>query len=215
MAFPNYPLTVLSTLTGADQDPLSEGGNWVNMPNAGSAHAVRVSNTMAGDSSDYWMTQWTPDTFVGPFDVTLDVPTWDGTDQVWYILICCSTADFATFNGYAIFGTNAPNITIERKDAGASTSIGTIGTNPFASGDKIGIERTTAGVISVYRYTAGAWAGSPLVSSSASLTYTSGKVAFGAFGTVYRYDNPSVGVPGPTGSKFDYYKFPKFRMRRN
>lgn len=157
MAFPTT--SVLTTFTGADEDPLSEGGNWAGPTRDLTSHLKRVSNAVArsaisGTVGDYW----TPNTFGPDTEVFCTMGgTFDesgGTIQVMGrvqnptsdTIFRCYLAAYTQGTGFRCF-----------KDIDTTfTQIGSTDATVASVGDKIGLE-VIGTAIKCYHFTGGSW----------------------------------------------------------
>lgn len=195
MAFPTT--SVLETFTGT---------NGTNPPNANWSAVGPLANlqiqsnqaaafVLGNEDADYW----NPGTFGPDCEAFITVATLDAAD-----LDTCGVVarlDPAALNGYLSVAHSA-NITIERLDGGASTTLATF-TQAFSNGDSIGIQIIGSALTAWYKSGAGAWVS---LGSTTDSTYT-GTGNIGAFinsnalTSTTRMDNFGGGkfVPGTKG----------------
>jgi len=162
MAFPTT--SVLTTFTGADEDPLSEGGNWSGPIRAARGRGVRNTNqrrpgaTGNATKQDYW----TPATFTDTevFYTLVNKPASGYVDLIARI----SSPNTATPTMYELEITIAAGTDtweLYQISAGTGTLINTFTATELAAGDQVGMEvlgtGATVTINAWHKPSAGAW----------------------------------------------------------
>ena len=155
----SFPTTaVLSTFTGANEDPLSEGGAWTTAVgiNGLTGSLERLSNQCGSRSGNAF---WNATTFArsGGVEVFVTIPTLPG-NGLGGSFIYWLDAITTTANGYSVdwrLTGGTPTMRVIKYTAGSGSTIDTF-TQAFNAGDKIGMEITPTHVRS-YVFTGGAW----------------------------------------------------------
>lgn len=170
----SFPTTdVLTTFTGADEDPLSEGGDWassIRWDGGGGvpANDLRLVSNQAGPSASganshcasYWNTSFAADQEVF---ATVGVKCDDGK---WCSLAAriqdpsTSGVDFYALEIDAVAGSANDTWSIYRYNDNSGSLVGSLGTQEFSAGDKIGLEVSGTGAtvtLRAYIYTGGVW----------------------------------------------------------
>ena len=156
----SFPTTaVLSTFTGTDEDPISEGGNWTTPVvglNGLNGALARTSNKCGGRAGNAF---WDVVTFprADGVEVFVTIPTLPGNGLgasfVYWLDAITSTA-----NGYSVdwrLTGGTPTMRVIKYTGGSGGTIDTF-TQSFSAGDKIGMEITSTHVRS-YVFTSAAW----------------------------------------------------------
>jgi hypothetical protein len=161
MSFPTTP--VLTTLTGTDEDPLSEGGNWVgeirpiSAPNIGDCR--RLSNvaqksagvTVAGTAA--WVTDFAEDQ--ESFATITTLPASGESVSVWARVH--NPGGVGTAEGYVCVYDPALGVRVYRYTVGATwTGLGATVVVTLATNDKLGIS-CIGDQIKGYYFTSGVW----------------------------------------------------------
>ena len=168
-------MNLISDFTGADENPLSEGGNWANLDSSGTA-LQRVSNAYALSSGGISRSYWTPTNF--------------GPDLQAYTTIVSGTAlriqarvqgegGAATWDGYEFTAAGSNTIISRVTNASFTTLFTSSVIVTWAAGDKLGA-RLEGTSLQIWRFPSGGsdWA---LVTAVGDSTYLSaGKLALGA-----------------------------------
>lgn len=145
MAFPTTG--ILSTFTGADEDPLSEGGNWDGSIRAARGRHVRASNEMRPGSTGNNTKQsyWTPNTFTET-EVYATITSKAVNDGDLLVLDArISPADVKTDNvdEYQLHigvAAGADTWSIHRSINATGTLLATLTATEVAVGDSVGFE---------------------------------------------------------------------------
>ena len=162
---PAFPVTtVLTSFTGSDENPLSEGGNWASPILAARGSFQRLSNMAQSTSGTTCQNYWTP-TIFGETEVFVTIAT-KGTGTQWIDLWArIQTPNTAGLDGYFLEITNAAgNDTWQfgRMDnATATFPLATLTATEVAVGDQIGLRVTGTGatvtLAAWHKPSAGAW----------------------------------------------------------
>lgn len=167
--------------TAADENPLSDGGNFAGpiIPGDGtsklSSHqAVAVNGSSYGET--YWATS-----FSGAHEVWAAI---GGTSQLSYqpyVAACIQSPNTSSNAGYVLWAQSTTQIQLRRFVSGASGAALASYTSGFtlAAGDAWGMH-IEGGVISCYVRVSGTWS---LLGTVSDSTYTSGYVGFGWWNT--------------------------------
>lgn len=160
MAFPTT--SVLTSFTGADEDPLSEGGNWAGpIRNAqrqaerftnAARHSANPDNTVSGTS--YWtVTQYGPNVEV--FATVPELPSSTHGVSVWARIH--NPGNATTMEAYLGVYTTDTGFRIFKVTAGATfAQIGSTDATVASAGDKIGLE-VIGTSLTLYHFTSGSW----------------------------------------------------------
>jgi len=182
--------TLVSDFTGADENPLSEGGNWANL-NTSSNPFKRLSNA-AGASVNLAnnASYWTPGNFGPNLEayVTLTTLTAGTAGMAFRIQ---GEGGAATWDGYIAVAANS-GITIYRVLDGALTVIGSDST-AFVSGDKIGVS-ITGTLITTWRQASGSAAWVQCVQAADATYSAAGKIGLFATRTANALDDFFAGT---------------------
>lgn len=159
MAFPTT--SVLTTLTGADEDPISEGGNWSGPTRSGIRQMARVSNRIersaigaAGSYGSWWNVQtFGPDTEVF---CTL-TGTFAAGETCQVIGRVHNPGDAALAEFYLAAYTGGTGFRCFKCLTGGSfTQIGSTNATAASVNDKLGLE-VIGTSIKAYHFTGGSW----------------------------------------------------------
>lgn len=167
---------LLSAFTGADENPLSEGGNWAKVDTAG-GNLKRVSNVVGGvTASAAAYNYWTPSNFGADCEAYLTIatkPSVNGTVRLGIRIQ--GEGGTSTWDGYVAFWqavSGTDTLLLQRVTNGSSTTLATVN-QEFATGDKVGL-RALGSTIEMWRHDGSSWA---LLASVVDTTYASaGKV---------------------------------------
>ncbi len=191
MAFPTT--SVLTSFTGTDEDPLSEGGNWTTGASVAitglgiSGNQTRTSN-QAGARSGIAMYDIAQ--YGGPCEVftTLSVLPTNGAGATY--VFARISALTTTPNGYSLdwrLTGGVPTMRLLRYDAGVTSDVVSSWTQALSVGDKIGLE-LNGSTLTPYVFTGGSWitTGSP----GTDATYgAAGYIGFGITDVNARVDD--------------------------
>lgn len=170
-AIENDP-ALLTAFTGADEDPLSDGGNWANLNSSGNP-LKRVSNAAVASVAGAAASYWTPTNYGPDLEAYVTLVTVTGTQGILARIQGEGGAN--TWDGYQVAQLAGSNTLIQRYDNGAATTIAQEATTAWGNGDKIGM-RIKGSVIEVWRFPSGgsAW---QLLASATDTTYpNAGKI---------------------------------------
>lgn len=186
--------TLVSDFTGADENPLSEGGNWAALNSAGN-QMQRISNAAAGTVAGVSRSYWTPANFGPDLEAYISFSTistgthaiacriqGEGGSNTWDgYLVQAQPASTSTFINVITNNSGGPVIT------GVASSV-------WADGDKLGV-RAIGSKIQAWRLPNGSstW---ELVATIVDTTYAAaGKVGMSAGSTTVRIDDFYAGLP--------------------
>jgi len=193
MAFPTTG--ILDDFNRADENPLANG-NWSNPIRSGNAGMRLVSlraagHTASADSTSYWSAA----TYGPDSEAWVKIPTLmednGGGNVTVFVRITTPGASLNCYMAIARRGTG--NWQLYRCVSGSFVSLGTAARSMVA-GDGIGLEAIGT-AIKVYRFTAGAWNQTPILSVSDGNVTGSGNVGLGSFSG----SSPSVARMTPFG----------------
>lgn len=191
MAFPTTP--VLTTFAGADENPLSEGGNWPANVDTDDADLQILSNqaagTGAGINSMYWTTTYGPDC-----EVYVTVPTVGAGDVASLVYLRIAGQGTATPDGYqarVIMDFGSPHVClINRMDDGAFTQLGAnVEDGTWSNGDQLGMS-AIGSTLALYRN------GTALGTRTDATYSAAGKLGLGCTTTTPRFDSFGGGSIG-------------------
>lgn len=201
MAFPST--SVLSAFTGADENPLSEGGNWAGPLRTTAGQARRVTNQYGPPSSgtSTGESYWTPST-PGPdsevFVTVAGLPTGNGFFSGLCARIQTPNTSGVDFYALEVVRTSAGVYTpsIYRVINGTFTKITDLATFNPTVGEMWGLEVVGAGAtvtLRMWRNTGSGWVqvGSDVSDTDANRIVAAGKLGLYLGGTI------------PTGWRFD------------
>lgn len=175
---------LVSDFTGADENPLSEGGNWAKLDSAGNA-LQRTSNA-ATSASAIGAGYWTAANF-GP-DVEAYVTLAVTQTNARVLARVQGEGGAATFDGYVVSALSTTTDVRRFTDAVSTLLRSTTHAFTWANGDKLGIA-AKGSTIQAWRQASGSseW---DLICSAHDTTYASaGKVALSAPSTTVRFDD--------------------------
>ena len=198
MAFGDWA-TLLSNFTGANQNPLSEGGNWANLDTAHGNALQRISNAVGCTASTTGESYWTPADIGADVEAYLTMPTLPGNgNNISISARVLQAGGNATYDGYRVrmnqvAGSNNDALDICRVDNAVVTSLASFASRDFVAGEKIGI-RCIGSTVQAWYYSGGVWT---LAAQATDTTYSAtGKVAIHLRGTTGRLDDVFAGVVG-------------------
>jgi len=186
---------LISDFTGADENPLSEGGNWANLNSSGNA-LQRIGNavscTAAGAGNFYWtLRNYGPN--VEAY-LTLGV-----TGGAGIVFRAKDEGGSFTWDGYVFTCGPGATTTIQRVDNSTGTNLFTT-TLTWNTGDKLGARIVGSGLALWQLPSGGSWT---LLATVQDSTYPlDGKIGVRATGTTVRVDDffagdysDPIGVP--------------------
>ena len=197
--------TLLSDFTGADENPLSEGGNWGKLNSADAQDLRRVSNQITSNGATTGSKYWTPTNFGPHCEAYVTIATKpDNGNVVGVFARAQGEGGSGTWDAYqAIFSAAAGTDTWALQTITNNATVTTIasGSREFASGEKVGI-RCLGSLIQIWCFTAGAWT---KLGEGTDTTYpNAGKAGARVRGITARGDdfyagtiNPSLLLPNP------------------
>ena len=177
---------LISSFTGSDENPLSEGGNWAVLNTAVANRALqRVSNAAVGQAAGTCMSYWTPANF-GP-DLEAYVTAGTATPQIGIAVRIQGEGGSNTWDGYLVLP--AAGFTQIFAVTNGSPATLVTGTNStWAVGDKLGV-RCEGSTIQAWRQASGSGTWN-LVCTVVDTTYSSaGKVALRSDSTTQIVDD--------------------------
>jgi hypothetical protein len=183
----SFPTTgILDDFTRADENPLSDSGNWTNPLLSGDGVLKLSSDTVipaddTGDSSAYWATG-----FSVPVECYFTVASFpDGNSGNPALWACVSGEDTGSLSGYHFETNNANEVWVERWDSGtlAETFLDITGLS-LGDGDGFGLSVGALGAIEIWHAPGGT--GWVSLGTHTDATYTSGKLGLG-------YSSPDTG----------------------
>ena len=184
---------LLSSFTGSDENPLSEGGNWADLNPANSGELKRASNQATiATAATIGAAYWTPADFgpdVEAYVTVVTAPT--VSDSVQILARVQSAGGSNTHDGYAVrvSATDTRIVTVTNGTNGAPLLQVT---RTPANGDKIGIRCHGDRVSAWVQPSGGSWANLGTVIDS---TYpAAGKVAVHSAGTSPVFDDVYAGT---------------------
>jgi len=195
-------LSLISSFTGPDENPLSEGGDWAN-PNTTGNVFQRISNTAGGAGAGDAFACWTPSNYGPDVQAYITIST-VGTTGI--TLRITGEGALNTWDGYHTLATSTLS-RIYRVDNAARTQLVTTSAVTWGVGDLLGMIVRGA-QLELWRFPSGgsAWA---VVITTTDATYSSaGKIGMYTSGTtgklddfhagpiVYVSDDPAIGFSG-------------------
>lgn len=161
MAFPTTP--VLTTFTGADENPLSEGGNWAGPILVGRNQWQRLSNLAQSTAGSTVQSYWAPSTFTES-EVYATVAA-HGTGTQWVDLWARIQApNTAGVDGYVLEITNnagADDWDLYRVIDASASLLTALTNTELAVGDSLGLEVLGTGATvtlnAYHKPSAGSW----------------------------------------------------------
>jgi hypothetical protein len=189
--------TLVSDFTGADEDPISEGGNWDKMDSNFFLSLKRVGNKLAAPNTSQWWIYYTAAMYGPDVDVYATLDTRDVDGRRFTVLARVAGAGGAnTFDGYEaegrlLSGTDSWKL-FEIRDFG-SVSYAQIagGSREWSAGEKIGL-RCRGNKISLWIYSGGSW--SKISEVTDSVHSAAGRIGVSMSGTLGRLDDVYAGT---------------------
>lgn len=176
---------LLSSFNGADENPLSEGGNWAALSTA--SQLRRVSNTARGQAGAVnSQSYWTVDTY-GPICAVMATCTAPGVGHSLFCGLRLKDVGGANWDGYIFQWVNlggTSNFQIQRIDNGVNTGLGTPST--IAGGTNTIYLAAVGSVLQAWTHApTGGWKLRGLATDS---TYpNAGRFALGGFGATWTF----------------------------
>ena len=129
---------LISDFTGANENPLSESGNWAAL-NTSTNPLQRISNAASAtvnavNNESYW----TPANFGPDLEAYVTISTTAATASGIAVRIQ-GEGGANTWDGYGVVGASGTGITIQRIDNGTPTTLINTSLVTIASGDKLGV----------------------------------------------------------------------------
>ncbi len=163
---------LISDFTGADENPLSEGGNWANL-NTSSDPLQRLSNAASASVNTDSASYWTPANFGADLEAYVTI-TNPATSPAGLIGRIQGEGGAATWDGYVVRASTL-SLQIGRVDNGVITLLVNTGSVTVASGDKLGM-RISGSAIEAWKQLSGSGVWN-LVATTTDTTYASaGKI---------------------------------------
>jgi hypothetical protein len=184
---------LISNFTGADENPLSEGGNWAQLSSSGNA-LQRISNAVASVINGLGASYWTPANFGPDVEVYLTLTNVAVSGHGLAVRVQ-GEGGANTWDGYQARLT-AAEVILSRVTDSVRTDLDSSISAGFAAGDKLGLS-VRGSTITAWRQPSGSsrW---NIVLTAVDATYASaGKIAVIAPWTTTRSDNFFAG----TGSR--------------
>lgn len=164
MAFPTT--SVLTSFTGSDEDPLSEGGNWSGPILSARGRGIRSSNqrrpgtTGNATKQDYW----TPATFTET-EVFATIASKGASNghyvDLWARIVEPNSANLDAYLLEVTVATGSDTWVLWRFNNASAASIATLTATEVAVGDQIGLEVTGTGATvtlnAYHKPSAGSW----------------------------------------------------------
>lgn len=200
--------TLASAFTGANESPVSEGGNWGGFGGL-TERGQRSSNQLTGTGGSYWGSYWRPSGNDGivsgdVFEAALTLGNAPPAGSEFFIKFLIRDHDGASpigdanVDGYVFhYIADTAAWELERADDNVPTSLDTASGPTIGAGDTILVKRSGS-TLSVHRKV-GAGAYSEILSASDD-TYRSGRVGLVASSPSYVFDNFML---GPVPVAFD------------
>lgn len=193
------PPNLISDFTGADENPLSEGGNWGSPIDSSLPTNVlqKIGNSASGATVGDCYSYWTPGDFGPDVEAYITFSTWANGGGI--LLRVQEEGGAGTWDGYRIRFSPPSTPQISRVDNAVITNLTLTGsvTATWASGDKLGAS-CQGSVIRIWRFpSAGsAWA---LHGTANDATYPNdGKIGVYCNSTTIRADDFFAG-------QFEYF----------
>lgn len=182
MAFPTTPQ--LDNFTRANEDPLSQGGNWGIdlLPATGN---LQVLTNLCAATIDDYCDAWRDNTDYGPdSEAWCVVPTWEAGKAI-ELTVRIANPGAAGLDGYLLHVAKPDVWEIYRIDNTSQTKLGVTVTQAVANGDSIGLEAVGTSIRGYHRSGVGAWT---LIMTRSDATYG----AAGFIGLVIQEDATRV-----------------------
>lgn len=200
MAFPET--SIITSFTGSDENPISEGGIWTGPFFAGHGQLVRASNQCRGDgsadASSYLVATYGPNV---EFYFTIATASVNDELTMFFKIV---DPGAASMDGY-LLDLDSSIVKIFRVDDNSNTQLGADISQAFASGDAIGVSYS-GGMISAYRKPSGGSWGS--IGSRSDSTYANQSGVLGIYTAQNNIIIDDLGggtinlAPGPGGYGF-------------
>src|SRR5262252_7978926 len=97
MAFGDFA-TLLTDFTGADENPISDGGKWASLD--GTTNLQRIGNSLSGSAAAFRGSYWTVSDYGSDVEAYLTISTSSGLNV---LLARATNVGASTYNGYAIY----------------------------------------------------------------------------------------------------------------
>ena len=188
MPFENLdPSGLISDFTGADENPLSEGGNWAALNSSSTNNLILVSNaaSVSGTGATIDGSYWTLSDFGPDLEAYITVSTvGGGTSRIAARLQGVGGSN--TWDGYTV-ACNIVQTTISRITNGNSATLMVV-SQAYANGDKLGM-RITGDVIQAWRQPSGSGTWTLMVSATDAVYRSAGKIGLVSNSTDGRIDD--------------------------
>jgi hypothetical protein len=154
---------ILSSFTGSDEDPLSEGGNWAGPIRAasGTLNDCRLVSNTAGPSSVGGITTsesyWTPTTFGADQEVYCSIPTAPIGTQGFSIWARLQQEGANTVDGYNLSYTHGTGFRMFRILNAGFSQVGSTNAQAVSAGDAAGLTVIGTDLEMWYKAAAGSW----------------------------------------------------------
>jgi len=186
--------SLVSSFTGADESPLSEGGNWASL-NTSQGPLQRLSNGVCSNTAgSIRLSYWTPANFGPDVEAVITVQTaLASLNNFGLIARITAEGGAGTYNGYRVGYTHGTpgTIVVQRVVATASTTLATVTITALTLGAQLGIRCYGSSIEAWYKPSGGSWT---LAAAAEDFTYMSaGKVAIFSNDTTFRLDDFSAG----------------------
>jgi hypothetical protein len=176
---------LISDFTGADENPLSEGGNWANLNSSGSP-LQRISNAVAGSAAADCHSYWTPANFGPDLEAYATLPNVVG--NVGIVARVQGEGGAGTWDGYRVRAVGGSNTAQSSVVTNATVTVLISVAQTWSANDKIGM-RVEGSTIQMWRQAAGSgdW---NLMATAVDTTYSSaGKIGLNCGSTTVRIDD--------------------------
>ena len=181
--------TSVTSFTGSDETPLSEGGTWAGLDSAISnlrriSNQVGASTNLTGTNYSYYnVADYGPD-----FEAYVTLATLDGSQLLSLVVRIQSPGGTNQWDGYRISATTT-TVTISRVTNNSTVSALVQQTQSWSAGDKLGVRCTSDGAISAYRQASGGSDWTLLCTAIDNTFGTTGKIGLGVANTTARIDD--------------------------
>lgn len=194
MIAPDYA-TLLTAFTGADENPMTDGGNWDRLNDSNSTQLRRLGNQVTSNGTLTGECYWTPATYQD-FVIYWTISTLPGSGNAQRLYGRLKDVGLLgnVWDGYVVRYQQAATsqLIIDVNTNATGTTLSTVNIT-LAAGDKIGMV-CLGSMIQSWAYTSGAWALQATVFDS---TYpAAGYIGIGVRGTTGRGDDLYLGVLG-------------------
>lgn len=173
-----FPTTgILDNFTRANENPLSDGGQWGGVLLEGDSALEVVSDQCKGTASGFCDATW--DTgFSGGVEVYFHVTGFGGGGWGPSAFAHTSGEGTSSPNGYYLWTENTNEVHLDRLDAGSPTSLIDATGLAFADGDGFGMSVGADGTLTAWHQPGGS-GGWVSLGTAHDTTYTSGKLGLG------------------------------------